>query len=93
MSKGINPFSLAEEGYLQLKEDDITNLALIQQHPQSTFAVLAKLALADQKAWNASWSPDPVLKQQILQWLEQPLNSPFSHIRHLAEETKSKIKT
>jgi hypothetical protein len=92
-SRDIDPFRYPGEGYLLYKRDDATNLALIQQHPQSTFAVLAKLALANQKGLNASWSPDPALKQQILQWLEQPLASPFSHIRYLAEETKSKIKT
>ncbi len=92
-SRDIDPFEYPEEGYLLTKRDDATNLALIQEHPHSTFAVLAKLALARQKAYDAKWSPDPVLKQQILQWLEQPLNSPFSHIRYLAEETKSKIKT
>jgi hypothetical protein len=91
--RDINPFEYASEGYLFCKRDEATNFALIQLHPQSTFAVLAKLALAEQKAYDAKWSPDPALKQQILQWLEQPLASPFSHVRYLAEKIKSQIKT
>ena len=88
-SKGFDPYSYTAKGVLtsfgfnrELAE------ALIAKYPESTFAELASISLAYNRAKEAKTKPE--LKDQVNQLLDKPLKSKYTFVQYLAEELKKK---
>lgn len=63
--------------------------SLIAKYPESTFAELASLSLAYQRARETKTKPE--LKYQVNQLLEKPLKSKYSFVQYLAEALEKKL--
>ncbi len=87
ISKDYDPFKFTSLGVLNTFGIN-ANLAesLILKYPESTFAELASLSLAYQKARESTGQAQQ--KVNVLQLLEKPLKSKYSFVRYLAEELK-----
>ena len=84
-----NPYNFSTKAVLRSSSSGThTRNLLVQNYPQSTFATLASLSLAYQRAREAKATPE--LKDQVTQLLEKPLKSEYSFVRYLAEELKKK---
>lgn len=88
-SKEMNPYEFTARGNLThfgLPRDIVGEL--MTNYPESTFAELASLSLAYQRARESKAKPE--LRSQVNQFLEKPLASKYTFVRYLAEELKKK---